>query len=165
MIFARNQNWRTSPLPFSLSLANTVTTGTSFDTASHAVANTKAWAAAGFRGFGPRMQFTGAGMDGLGSHCHCGGTCGHCGGLGGLTFDGTGLFGTGLFSGDPTTWGIPEVIAGGIGAYALYAMFFQAKQTKYRLEASAQRRRKTKAAKYRAKAQRLEAKGLGGIFA
>jgi len=163
MIFAKNQNWRTSPLPFSLSLANTVSTGTSFDTASHAIANSKAWASRGLQGYGPRVQYSGAGLDGHHCHCGCGGSCN--GGMGGLTFDGSGLFGTGLFGPDPTTWGIPEVIVGGIGAYALYAMFFQAKQTKSRLEGAAQRRRKSKAAKYRAKAERLEAKGLGGIFA
>lgn len=86
-------------------------------------------------------------------------------GMSGLTFDGTGIFGTGLFSSDLTTWGIPEGIAALIGAYAIYAMFFQAKQTKYRLEGAAQRRRKTKAARYRAKAKALEEKELGGIFA
>lgn len=86
-------------------------------------------------------------------------------GMSGLTFDGTGLFGTGLFSGDITTWGIPEGVAALIGVYAVYAMFFQAKQTKYRLEGRAQRRRKVKAAKYRAKAKALEEKEVGGIFA
>lgn len=86
-------------------------------------------------------------------------------GMSGLTFDGTGLFGSGLFSGDITTWGIPEGVAALFGAYAIYAMFFQAKQTKYRLEGAAQRRRKARAAKYRAKAKKLEEKELGGIFA
>lgn len=87
-------------------------------------------------------------------------------GLGGLTFDGTGLFGTGLFSGDISTWGISEAAAGLIGAYALYAMFYQGKQTKYRAEAAAGRRRKRRAAKYREKAKRLEASQglLGGLF-
>jgi hypothetical protein len=82
-------------------------------------------------------------------------------GISGLTFDGTGLLGTGLFSGDVTTWGIPEAVTGLVGIYAVYAMFFQAKQTKYRLEAVAGRRRKRKAAKYRAKAQQLEAQTTG----
>lgn len=86
-------------------------------------------------------------------------------GIAGLTFDGTGLFGTGLFSGDITSWGIPEGIAAVIGGYAIYAMFFQAKQTKYRFEAGAQRRRKRRAAKYRAKAKALEEKEVGGLFA
>jgi hypothetical protein len=163
MIFSRNQDWRTSALPFSLSLANTVNTGTSFDTASHAIANTKAWATRGLQGYGPRQQYRGAGLDG---HCHCGGTCGGCsGGMGSLTFDNTGLFGTGLFSGDPTTWGWEEILVGGIGAYAVYAMFFQAKQTKYRLEGAAQRRRKSRAVRLRARAKALEDKPLGGIFA
>jgi hypothetical protein len=161
MIFPRNQNWRTSRLPFSLALANTVHTGVSFNTASGMIANQKWWATRGMQGYGPRIQYPGAGMDGLG--CHCGGGCG--GGMGGLTFDGTGLFGTGLFSGDISTWGISEGLAALLGAYAIYSMIFQTKQTKYRLEASAQRRRKSRAARLRAKAKRLEERGLGGIFA
>ena len=86
-------------------------------------------------------------------------------GMGGLTFDGTGLLGTGLFSGDFTTWGVSELVASLFGAYALYSMFYQTKQTKYRLEQGAHRRRKSKAASYRAKAKRLEEKEVGGIFA
>src|ERR1035437_3775136 len=78
------------------------------------------------------------------------------GGMGGLSFDGTGFLGTGLFSGDMATWGIGEIIFGLVGAYAVYAMFFQVKQTKYRMEIGAGRRRKSKAASYRAKAKRLE---------
>jgi hypothetical protein len=85
------------------------------------------------------------------------------GGLGGLTFDGTGLLGTGLFSGDITTWGVSELIAGAIGAYAIYAMFFQAKQTKYRLEAGARRRRVGRASRLRQKAKQLEEQ-TEGIF-
>jgi hypothetical protein len=83
--------------------------------------------------------------------------------MAGLTFDGTGLFGTGLFSGDITSWGIPEAIAGLVGVYAVYAMFFQARQTKYRVEMAAGRRRKRRAAKYREKAKRLEEQ-TEGIF-
>ena len=77
-------------------------------------------------------------------------------GMGGLTFDGTGLLGSGLFGPDVTTWGWGEVLFGCIGAYAIYSMFFQAKQTKYRLEMGAGRRRKTRAASLRAKAKRLD---------
>jgi hypothetical protein len=71
MIFPFPQNWRTSLLPFSLALKNTVNTGVSFDTASGAIANSQRWASRGFQGFGPRMQYPGAGMDGLGCGCGC----------------------------------------------------------------------------------------------
>ena len=84
-------------------------------------------------------------------------------GLGGLSFDGTGLLGTGLFSGDISTWGISELVFGLIGAYAVYAMFFQVKQTKYRMEGSARRRRVGRAKRLRDKAKRLEEK-TEGIF-
>jgi hypothetical protein len=85
--------------------------------------------------------------------------------MGDLSFDGTGLFGTGLFGGDISTWGWPEAVAGLIGVYAVYSMFFQAKQTKYRVEMAAGRRRKRRATKYRAKAKRLEEATTGfGIF-
>ena len=82
-------------------------------------------------------------------------------GLRGLTFDGSGLFGTGLFSGDFTTWGVSEIVASAIGAFALYSMFHQTKQTKYRLEMGAGRRRKSKAAKLRTKAKELEDQTTG----
>ncbi len=82
-------------------------------------------------------------------------------GLRGLTFDGTGFLGTGLFSGDITTWGVSEMVFGLVGMYAFYSMFFQAKQTKYRLEMGASRRRKSKAASLRAKAKRLEEQTTG----
>ena len=82
-------------------------------------------------------------------------------GISGLTFDGTGLLGTGLFSGDVTTWGVPEMLAGTVGIYAVYAMFFQAKQTKYRMEIGAGRRRKSRASKLRAKAAKLEGQTTG----
>ena len=159
------QNWRTSTLPFSIALANSVNTGVSYDTPSGFIAEEQRWASRGFQSYVPRVQYPNKGLDGH-CGCGCGGGCG-CGshGMHGLTFDGSGLFGTGLFSGDWTTWGWEEGIAGLIGAYAAYAMFFQAKQTKYRLEGAAQRRRKSKAARLRAKAARYEAKGLGGIFA
>ena len=41
-------------------------------------------------------------------------------GMGGLTFDGTGLFGTGLFGG---SWGFAEFAVIGIGAYLIFAGF------------------------------------------
>ena len=82
-------------------------------------------------------------------------------GLSGLTFDGTGFLGTGLFSGDVSTWGIPEIAASAIGVYAVYSMIHQTKQTKYRLEASAGRRRKSKAGKLRERAKRLEDRTTG----
>ncbi len=86
-------------------------------------------------------------------------------GMHGLSFDGTGLLGTGLFSGDISTWGVGELILGIIGAYALYSMIYQGKQTKYRLEMSAGRRRKSRAARLRTKAKRLEEQTTGlGIF-
>lgn len=70
MIFPFPQNWRTSLKPQTLSLANTVNTGVTFSTPSNAMQNSKIWASAGFRGFGPTMTFPGAGMDGLGN-CGC----------------------------------------------------------------------------------------------
>lgn len=85
-------------------------------------------------------------------------------GMGSLNMDGSGLFGTGLFGNDPSMWGIPEMMAGVLGIYAIYAMFFQAKQTKYRLEMAAGRRRKSKAAKLRAKAKSLEGQTEGLRF-
>lgn len=135
MIFNQNQNWRTSQLPFSLSLANRVNTGVSIDFPSGGLAERQRWASRGFQGYGPRIQYPNRGMDGLGllmsgsaqkphGGCGCGcgghGNCGHIPntGVSGLAFDGTTL------------------IVGLVGAYALYAMFMQGKQ-----------------------------KGLGGIFA
>ena len=46
-------------------------------------------------------------------------------GMSGLTMDGTGLLGTGLFSGgmDLSTWGAGEAITVGLGLYVLYAVF------------------------------------------
>lgn len=73
MIFKHNQNWRTSRLPFSLALANTVNTGVSFDTPSGGIAQAQRWASVGMQGYGPRIQYPGgAGMDGLGG-CGCDG--------------------------------------------------------------------------------------------
>lgn len=50
--------------------------------------------------------------------------CGNCGGMGSLSFDGTGLFGTGLFSGDITTWGVPEVATLLVGYYLLHSILY-----------------------------------------
>lgn len=165
MIFPRYQNWRTSQLPFSISLANRVNTGVSFDTPSGGIAERARWARRGMQGWGPRLQYPGAGMDGMGHYHHdCG--CG-CGGAGTCGSSGLGLFDSGL---DYTGWGFPEfAIVIGVGMFALYSMFSTTKRgvkSGYLgLEGAAQRRRKRRAARYRAKAKRLEEKGLGGIFA
>lgn len=52
--------------------------------------------------------------------CGCAGGCG----LFGLTMDGTGLLGTGLFSGgaDLSTWGIGEYAVLAFGAYAVWSL-------------------------------------------
>jgi len=73
MIFPFYQNWQTSRLPFSLALKRTVSTGVSFDTPSGGIANRQRWARAGFQGYGPTIQYPGAGMDGLGCGCGCDG--------------------------------------------------------------------------------------------
>jgi hypothetical protein len=54
--------------------------------------------------------------------CGCGGECG-CG-MGALSMDGTGLFGSGLFASpfDLSTWGIGEYLALLLGAYVVYAV-------------------------------------------
>lgn len=89
------------------------------------------------------------------------------GGLRGLSFDGTGLLGTGLFSGDFTTWGWSELLFGAIGAYAFYTMFLQTKQVKERvstrLKSRARVRRVSKAARLRKQAEELD-KDEGGFF-
>ena len=88
-------------------------------------------------------------------------------GLGGLSFDGTGLLGTGLFSGDMTTWGWSELVFGLIGTYAIYTMFIQTKQVKARvstgLKTRARGRRVSKAARLRRQATELE-KDDGGFI-
>ena len=81
MIFPFQQNWQTSRKPFALSLTNTVNTGVSYSTPSGTVPNQQRWASAGFRGYGPKMTFPGAGMDGMGNGCGCG-----CNGGGGSNF-------------------------------------------------------------------------------
>jgi len=88
-------------------------------------------------------------------------------GVSGLTFDNTGLFGTGLLGSG--SWDFWDYAFLALGIYGIYAIFFRAKQQVKAgylgLEGRAQKRRVARAAKYRAKAKRLEAKGLGGIFA
>lgn len=85
-------------------------------------------------------------------------------GVSGLTFDGSGLFGTGIF-GDGS-WDWSEWLLLGIGAYALFSMFYTTKRTgrQATLKASSVlgRRRKSRAQKLRAKAKRLEEKR--GLF-
>lgn len=46
--------------------------------------------------------------------------------MAGLTFDGTGLLGTGLFSGglDFSTWGPGEIGVAAVGAWMLYSTLF-----------------------------------------
>jgi hypothetical protein len=80
--------------------------------------------------------------------------------------DSTGLFGTGFF-GAMSTWGTGEwvmlLMGVPIGLFALYSMFHQTKQAKYRMEGAARKRRVRKATKLRARAKRLEEKE-GGLF-
>src|ERR1035437_8293114 len=89
------------------------------------------------------------------------------GGLRGLSFDGTGLLGTGLFSGDFTTWGWSELLFGSIGAYAFYTMFLHTKQVQERvstvLKSRARVRRVSKAARLRKQAEESD-KDEGGFF-
>src|SRR6516225_7120342 len=84
MLMPFQQNWRTSFLPYSISLANSVNTGGSFDTPSRTIANQKWWATRGFQGvegYGPTIQYRGAGLDGLGCGCGCNGGAGGGGGF------------------------------------------------------------------------------------
>lgn len=137
MIYYKNNVFAESSSPHSLGLQNNLTIpNAGLDTMAN-LANDKLWS-------GPSPQTS-------------------LSGFGGLTFDGTGLLGTGLFSGDISTWGVAELVAGLIGVYAVYSMFHQTKQTKYRLEMGAGRRRKKRAASYREKAKKLEAQ-TEGIF-
>ena len=120
MLAPFSQNWRISALPYSISLANRVNTGGSFTTPSGLIANEKYWAARGFQGYGPRIQYPrGAGMDGLGCGCGCGGGCGPSYGMGQL-FDTSTLFSGGL---DPSTWGPGEWLIVGLAGYVLYSVF------------------------------------------
>jgi len=142
MLTYADNNFRESTSPHSLGLANNMTIpNPGWDSNSLMINEKKFWGA-GLQG----------GCPGMG-----------CMGMRGLTFDGTGLLGTGVFSGDISTWGVTEIVFGAIGLYAVYAMFFQAKQTKYRLEGSARRRRVKRAKTYREKAKKLEEQ-TEGIF-
>jgi hypothetical protein len=75
--------------------------------------------------------------------CGCRGLGCRCNGLKGL-FDGTGLFGSGLFSSgmDYTQWGIGEYAALAVGGYVLMSVFSTTKRT-----ASVVRRKARAAAK------------------
>jgi hypothetical protein len=126
-----------SSSPHSLGLQNDVTISTPGFDSNPLMVNQK--------------RFWGAGLQGPGC----------CKGLGGLTFDGSGLFGTGLFSGDVSSWGVSEVLASMVGMYAFYSMFYQAKQTKYRIEGARRRQRVSKAKRLRERAKRLEEKTVG----
>lgn len=71
----------------------------------------------------PTQGLWGPGMSGLGCP-DCNNTCG---GMGGLTMDGTGLFGTGIFGDSapitsPSTWGVWEWGVVGITAFAVLSM-------------------------------------------
>jgi hypothetical protein len=136
MYGSANNTFVISSSPHSLGLQNNITVPSTWGDSNPLIALEKAALASGVQGAGITKPF----------------------GMGTLAFDGTGLFGTGLFSGDVTTWGMPELVAGLFGMYALYSSFHQAKQHKYRWEAGKNRRTKSKAAKYRAKAKALEAR-------
>lgn len=114
MLTAFNQNWRTTHLPHSLALANTVNTGGSFSTPSGAIRNSQIWASAGFRGFGPTMTFPGAGLDGIGCGCGCNG---RSAGMGQL-----------FSSWDISTWGWPEWTVVGLGLYTVFSVFSTTKR-------------------------------------
>ena len=105
--------------------------------------------------------FMGAGLQGCGCGCN---SKGPCHGISGLSFDGTGLLGTGLFSDDFSTWGIPEIVVSAIGLFAVYSMFHQGKQTQARALSALGRRRRAKASKLRARAKALEEKGTSSFF-
>lgn len=88
----------------------------------------------------------------------------------GLSDLSTGIFCWPPFASDGScSWGWSEGIIAVVGAYVIYSIFFttktKAKKGYLALEVKAQRRRKSRAQKYRERAKALEAKGLGGIFA
>ena len=64
--------------------------------------------------------------------------------MSGLTMDGTGLLGTGLFTGgmDLSTWGAGEVAVLALGAFALYSMMSTTRRGAQRAGATARRIRK-----------------------
>jgi hypothetical protein len=87
-------------------------------------------------------------------------------GFSGLSMDGTGLFGTGLFAGDSSQWGTGELVFGAIGFWMVSILFSQTKKdissVKRGLVRSAQDRRYEKAKSLRAEAKRLQMKK--GLF-
>jgi hypothetical protein len=56
--------------------------------------------------------------------CGCAGIGCGCAGVGDFTMDGTGLFGTGLFAGDISTWGIGEWVVIILGGYMIFSTLF-----------------------------------------
>lgn len=70
-------------------------------------------------------QYLSAGGRGLGCagyDCGCG-----CG-MNGFTMDGSGLLGTGLFAGDPSSWGAGEYAVLAAGAFVLYSVVFTSRK-------------------------------------
>ena len=142
MLIAFNQNWQISPLDYSISLANRINTGGSYTTPSGLVANEKYWAARGFQGLGPRVQYPrGAGMDGVGCGCGCGN---RSYGMGQLLDTST------LFSGgaDLSTWGFGEWAVVALAGYILYSVFSTTRRGAAAVQSSFKTRRR-KAARRR----------------
>lgn len=77
-------------------------------------------------------------------------------GMGRLSFDGSGLFGTGLFSGDVSSWDVTEVVGGLVAAYAIYTMFRHGRETNDRLEQRARRKRMVVAKRLKDQASDIE---------
>lgn len=136
MFAVADNTFKVSASPHSLGLQNNMTVPSTWGDTNPLIALEKSALASGVQGVNKGFPY----------------------GMSGLTFDGTGLLGTGLFSGDYTTWGVPELVAGLFGAYALYSSFHQAKQHKYRWEAGKTKRTRSKITKYKTKAKQLEAK-------
>jgi len=96
MIYQKNNAFIESSSPHSLGLQNNLTVpNPGWDQNSLLINEKKYWGANNSNGFT---------------------------GLRGLTFDGTGLFGTGLFNGEPSSWGWPEyLIVAGFLYWALWS--------------------------------------------
>lgn len=79
-------------------------------------------------------------------------------GVSGLTFDGSGLLGTGIFGNGPWDWSEWLILA--IGAYALFSIFYTtqetAKKTTQKAASAFEGRRRSRAAKLRAQAKQIE---------
>lgn len=89
-------------------------------------------AGSGLAGFTPgrfSVPQTSVGMGGLGCGCGCN-SAAPAVGMGGLTMDGTGLLGTGLFAGglDLSTWGAGEYVTAAAGAYVLFSVLSTGKR-------------------------------------